>query len=225
MSQNLKLDVTVRETTGTGAARQSRREGNVPGVLYGGDEPSVSIALRFNEVIKAINSGTFLNSMVELVHDGKPQKVFTKDVDFHPVTDMPTHVDFFRVTNKTIIDVEVPVTFVGEEESPGLKEDGTLNVVRYAIELSVPAGDIPDSIEVDVSKLEIGDSINISDITLPKGAKPTIDDRDFTIASIVATRAAVEEDEDEDIDIAADGVPATEQDAGQGDDEPGKDSE
>ena len=221
MSENLKLDVTVRDTTGTGAARQSRRDGNVPGVLYGGDEPSVALALRQNEVLKAINSGNFLNSMVELVHEGKPQKVFTKDVDFHPVTDMPMHIDFYRVTNKTVIDVEVPVSFVGEEESPGLSQGGTLNVVRYSIEISVPAGDIPDSIEVDLSKLDIGDSVNISDVSLPKGAKPTIDDRDFTIASVVSTRAETES-EDDDADVAADGVPATEQDAGQGDDEAGE---
>ena len=210
MTENLKLDVTVRDTTGTGAARQSRRDGNVPGVLYGGDEPSVAIALRQNEVLKAINSGNFLNSMVELVHEGTPQKVFTKDVDFHPVTDMPMHIDFFRVTNRTVIDVEVPVSFVGEDDSPGLSQGGTLNVVRYSIEISVPAGDIPDSIEVDVSKLEIGDSVNISDVSLPKGAKPTIDDRDFTIASVVSTRAEVESD-DEGGDVAADEVPAVEQ--------------
>ena len=223
MSAPIRLAVEIRETTGTGAARAARRNGEVPGVIYGGDEKSVPISFRMNEVLKAINSGDFLGSMIEIVHDGKPQKVFTKDVDFHPVTDMPQHVDLFRVTNKTIIDVEVPVTFVGEDDSPGLKEGGTLNVVRYAVEVSCPAGSIPESFEVDVSKLEIGDSINISDVDLPKGVKPTIDDRDFTIASVVATRAAVEEEADE--DVPADAVPATEQDAGQGDDEPGEDSE
>ena len=223
MSDTIRLDVTVREQTGTGSARQARREGLVPGVIYGGDEPSVAIAFKFNEVLKAINSGQFLGSMIEIVHDGKPQKAFTKDVDFHPVSDMPMHVDLFRVTNRTIIEVEVPVTFVGEEDSPGLKEGGTLNVVRYAVEVACPAGSIPESFEADVSKLEIGDSLNISDITLPEGVKPVIDDRDFTVASVVATRAAVEEETDE--DVAADAVPATEQDAGQGDDEPGEDSE
>lgn len=203
------LDVTVRENTGTGNAREARRNGQVPGVIYGGDEDSVAVAVKMNEVLKALNSGDFLGSMIELSHDGKNQKVFTKDVQFHPVTDFPVHVDFYRVTNKTLIDVEVTVNFVGEETSPGLKEGGTLNVVRYSIEVKCPAGDIPDSIEADVSKLEIGDAIHISDITLPKGAKPTITDRDFTIATVIASRAAVEEDEDTDVD--ADDVPAIEQ--------------
>ena len=210
MSDNLKLDVTARENTGTGAARQARRDGLVPGVLYGGDEGSVAIAMKFNEVLKAINSGRMLGSMVELVHEGKPQKVFTKDVDFHPVTDAPMHIDFYRVTNKTIIDVEVNVNFIGEDEAPGLKEGGTLNVVRYSIEISCPAGDIPDSIDVDVSKLEMGDTVHMSDVTLPKGAKPTIDDRDFTIATVMATRAEVEDEADGE-EVAADEVPATEQ--------------
>ena len=221
MSNPIRLDVEVRDTTGTGSARAARRAGLVPAVIYGGDEPSRALTLKKNEVLKALNSGNLLGSMIEIVHDGKPQKVFTKDVDFHPVSDMPMHIDFYRVTNRTIIDVEVPVSFVGEDDSPGLKEGGSLNVVRYAIELAVPAGSIPDSIEVDVSKLEIGDSISISDIALPEGAKPTITDRDFTIASVVSTRAAVEEDEEGD-EVAADAVPATEQDAGQGDDEAGE---
>ena len=209
MADTLRLDVEIRDTTGTGSARAARRAGLVPAVLYGGEEPSVAITLKKNEVLKAINSGQFLGSMIEINHGGKPQKVFTKDVDFHPVSDMPVHVDFFRVTNRTIIDVEVPVVFVGEDEAPGLKEGGTLNVVRYAVEVSCPAGSIPENLEADVSKLEIGDSINISDIALPDRVKPTIDDRDFTIASIVSTRAAVEEDED--ADVPADAVPAVEQ--------------
>jgi len=211
MSDNLKLDVTVREKTGTGSARQARRDGLVPGVLYGGDEGSVAIAMKFNEVLKAINSGRMLGSMVELVHEGKAQKVFTKDVDFHPVNDTPMHIDFYRVTNKTIIDVEVNVNFIGEDEAPGLKEGGTLNVVRYSIEISCPAGDIPDSIDVDVSKLEMGDTVHMSDVTLPKGAKPTIDDRDFTIATVMATRVEVEEEETDGEEVAADEVPASEQ--------------
>ncbi len=203
------LDVSVRENTGTGGAREARRNNLVPGVIYGGDEASVAVAVKYNEVLKAINSGQFIGSMIELKHDGKAQKVFTKDIQFHPVTDAPMHLDFYRVTNKTLIEVEVSVNFVGEEESPGLKEGGTLNVVRYSIEVKCPAGDIPDNIEVDVSKMEIGDSIHISDVSLPKGAKPTIDDRDFTIATVVASRAAVEADTEEDGEaVAAGDVPA-----------------
>lgn len=204
------LDVIVREETGTGNAREARRNGNVPGVIYGGDENPVSVSVKMNEVLKALNTGDFLGSMIELSHEGKNQKVFTKDVQFHPVTDFPVHVDFYRVTNKTLIDVEVTVNFVGEEESPGMKANGTLNVVRYSVEVKCPAGDIPDSIEVDISSMDIGDAVHISDVKLPKGVKPTITDRDFTIATLIASRAAVEETDGEDEVDAAD-VPATEQ--------------
>ena len=191
------LDVTVRENTGTGGARAARRDGLVPGVIYGGDEAAVAVTVKYNEVLKAINSGQFLSNMIELSHDGKTQKVLTKDVQFHPVSDKPVHLDFYRVTAKSIIEVEVSVNFVGEDVAPGLKEGGTLNVVRYAIEVKCPAGSIPDSIEVDVSAMEIGDAIHISEITLPEGVKPSITDRDFTIATIVASRAAIEEETDE----------------------------
>jgi len=107
------LDVAVREESGTGNARESRRNGFVPGIVYGGDDAPVSVSMKFNEVLRALNSGQFLQSMIEISHDGKKQKVLTKDVQFHPVSDMPVHVDFFRVTNKTIIEVEVSVNFIG----------------------------------------------------------------------------------------------------------------
>ena len=212
------LDVSVRENIGTGGAREARRNNLVPGVIYGGDEAAVAVAVKYNEVLKAINSGQFIGSMIELKQDGKAQKVFTKDIQFHPVTDAPMHLDFYRVTAKTVIEVEVSVNFIGEEESPGLKEGGTLNVVRYSIEVKCPAGDIPDNIEVDVSKMDIGDSIHISDVSLPKGVKPTISDRDFTIATVVASRAAVEADsEEEGEEVEAGDVPASEQtDAAEG---------
>ena len=209
------LDVNVRENTGTGGAREARRNNLVPGVIYGGDEAPVAVAVKYNEVLKAINSGQFIGSMIELKQDGKAQKVFTKDIQFHPVTDAPMHLDFYRVTAKSIIEVEVSVNFTGEEESPGLKSGGTLNVVRYSIEVKCPAGDIPDNIEVDVSKMEIGDAIHISEVPLPKGVKPTISDRDFTIATIVSSRAAVEA-ESEDGEEAAEGAEAPAADAAEG---------
>lgn len=184
------LDVVVRDETGTGNAREARRNGMVPGVIYGGDKGPVAVGIKYNEVLRAINSGQFLSNMIELTHNGKPQKVLTKDVQFHPVTDMPIHLDFYRVTEKTIIDVDVSATFVGEENSPGMKRGGALNVVRYNIEVKCPAGAIPDSIEVDISGLDIGDSIHLSDITLPAGVKPGIADRDVTIATIVASRTS-----------------------------------
>ena len=200
------LDVTVRENTGTGGARAARRDGLVPGVIYGGDEASVAVSVKYNEVLKAINSGQFLSNMIELSHEGKTQKVLTKDVQFHPVTDKPVHLDFYRVTAKSIIEVEVSVTFIGEDVAPGLKEGGTLNVVRYAIEVKCPAGSIPDAIEVDVSAMEIGDAIHISEVTLPEGVKPAITDRDFTIATIVASRAAIEETDDAEGEEGAEAV-------------------
>lgn len=208
------LDVEIREATGTGNAREARRGGLVPGVIYGGDEAPVSISAKFNEVLKALNSGQFLQSMIEISHNGKKQKVLTKDVQFHPVTDMPVHMDLFRVTNKTMIEVEVSVNFIGEEDAPGLKEGGVLNVVRHAIEVKCPAGSIPDQIDVNISKMEIGDSIHISEIDLPKGVKPSITDRDFTIATVLASRSsklADDEGDEEGAETAADEVPATEQ--------------
>ena len=216
---SIVLDVNVRENTGTGGSRAARRDGFVPGVIYGGDEAPVAVSVKYNEVLKAINSGQFLSNMIELSHDGKSQKVLTKDVQFHPVTDMPVHVDFYRVTAKSIIEVEVSVNFVGEDDAPGLKAGGTLNVVRYAIEVKCPAGSIPDSIEVDVSAMEIGEAIHISEVTLPAGVKPSITDRDFTIATIVASRAAIEEDTDaegEGTEAAADGEAAAEGEGGEG---------
>jgi large subunit ribosomal protein L25 len=218
------LDVEVRENTGTGHAREARRQGRVPAVIYGGDEAPVSVSMKFNEVLKAINSGQFLSNMVELSHDGKTQKVITKDVQFHPVKDMPVHVDFYRVTAKSIIEVEVSVNFVGEDVAPGLKEGGALNVVRYQIEVKCPAGSIPDAIDVDISGMGIGDSIHISEVTLPENVTPSITDRDFTIATIMASRSSklaedeegVEGEEGEAAEGAEGEAPAAEGEGGEG---------
>ena len=187
------LDVVVRENTGTGAAREARRSGEVPAVIYGGDLGPVAIALRQNEVLKALNSGQFLANMIEISHEGKKQTVITKDVQFHPVTDLPLHVDLYRVDENTMIDVEVNVTFTGDEVAPGIKRGGILNVVRHAIEVSCPAGSIPDTIIVDISDMKIGDSKHISEVELPENVKPSIT-RDFTIATIVSSRASKQAD-------------------------------
>ncbi len=202
---SIVLDVTVRENTGTGGARASRREGLVPGVIYGGDQDAVAVALKSNEVTKAINTGNFIANMIELSHKGDKQKVLTKDIQFHPVTDVPLHVDFYRVTAKSIIVVEVSVNFIGEEEAVGIKMGGVLNVVRHSIEVKCPAGDIPDSIEVDISALDIGDSIHISEIKLPANVEPAISDRDFTICTMQMSRAAIEETESEEDEEALEG--------------------
>ncbi len=209
----VNLNVEVRDESGTGSARAARRAGLVPGVIYGGDLPPVGITIKYNELLKAINSGNFIGSMVQITHSGSSQKVLTKDIQFHPVSDMAMHVDLYRVNADSKIEVEVSISIVGEEDSPGLKGGGSLNVVRHSIEVACAAGNIPDEITVDVSALEIGDSLHISEINLPKGVKSAITDRDPTILTVIASRAAVEEDAEEG-DVDPGEVPATAQTEG-----------
>lgn len=192
--QKITFNVEVRARVGTGGAREARKLGFVPGVLYGGDLAPVAINLKKGEVIKAIETGQFLNSTATLIHKGEKQLVIPQGIQMHPVSDQPWHVDLRRVEPDQIIKVEVPVHFKGQEVSPGLKKGGTLNVVRHTVELNVPAGNIPENIEADVSALEVGDNVKISDITLPKDATPAITDRDFTIATI-AGRGGKADDE------------------------------
>jgi large subunit ribosomal protein L25 len=217
MAKNIELNVAVRERIGKGGAREARRNGMIPGVLYGGEEAPVAVSLKTNELTKAINSGKFRGNAVTLVHEGEKQMVIPQDIQFHPVNDRPLHVDLYRVKSDQIISVEVSVRFVGEEESPGLKQGGTLNVVRYTVELNVAAGSIPESLTADVSALEIGDNVKISDIVLPDGAEPTITDRDFTIATIAGRTAEIVEDVVEDEEGAE--SEAAEGDAGEGEGE------
>jgi len=207
----ITFNVELRERTGTGGSRAARREGLVPGVLYGGGEDPVAISLKRNEVLKAIETGHFLSSTATLVHKGDKQMVIPQAIQMHPVTDQPMHVDLFRVSADQKIKVEVPVHFSGEEVSPGLKKGGTLNVVRHTVELLVPAGHIPESLEADVSALEIGDNVKISDITLPGDAEPTITDRDFTIATIAGRTAAAATTDEEGDEAEDDAAEATEE--------------
>lgn len=200
--KQISFNVEVRERTGTGGAREARNNGFVPGVLYGGDDKPVAINLRLAEVLKAIETGHFLSSTATLVHKGEKQLVIPQAIQMHPITDRPVHVDLFRVTANQKIKVEVPVHFKGEEVSPGLKKGGTLNVVRHTVELLVPAGHIPEYLEADVSTLEVGDNIKISDIKLPSDAEPTINDRDFTIATIAGRVAVADTEETGDEDAA-----------------------
>ena len=189
---DIVLSVDVRENTGTGGARAARRDGFIPGVLYGGPRGSIAINLKRNELVKALNSGKFLSHMVTIDHKGEKQPVIARDIQFHPVSDQPLHVDFQRVEADEIISVEVSVHFINEEKSPGLKRGGVLNVVRHTVELDCPAGAIPEQIVVDLEGGEIGDTIHISSVTLPEGVKPTIQDRDFTVATIQGSRASTE---------------------------------
>jgi large subunit ribosomal protein L25 len=202
MAKNeITLNVEVRERTGKGGAREARRNGKVPGILYGGERGPVPINLEAREIVKALKSGKFLSHVVKISHKGELQSVFAQDIQFNPVTDEPEHLDLYRVEEGQLIRVNVPVHFVGEAVSPGIKRGGTLNVVRHEIEVMAPADAIPEFLEFDVSALEIGDTIKISAITLPKDVTPTITDRDFTIATI-AGRAA-KDDADAEADAAA----------------------
>lgn len=214
MSNDIVFNVEVRPRTGKGGAREARRQGLVPGVLYGGGEAPVAITLKRNEVIKAMSTGTFLSSTATLVHEGEKQLVIPQDIQLHPVSDQPMHVDLYRVDEKQQIKVEVVVHFTGEAVSPGLKRGGTLNVVRHTVELLVPAGNIPESLTADVSELDIGDNVKISDIELPGDAEPTITDRDFTVATIAGRTAKADTVEEEE-EVSPDDVEATAQGGGE----------
>ena len=196
MSSNIVLTVDVREGTGKGAARAARREDLVPGVVYGGKLGPVAVNLRGNEIRKALLSGNFLSHILELNHEGKNQKVIARDIQFHPVSDKAMHVDLYRVEAGTKIRVNVPVHFTNEEACPALKRGGVLNIVRHDLELLCPASAIPESITVDLTGLEIGDSIHMSAVTLPANVKPTIT-RDFTIATLQGSRAVLTDAEEE----------------------------
>ena len=194
MSDMEVFSCEVRDGQGKGAARALRRAGQVPGVLYGGGEGPVSIALQFNEVNTAYLAGRFQARLAKISVDGKEQPVIARDVQVDPVKDTPIHVDLIRVDDKTLIDVDVSVQFTNDGASPGLKRGGVLNIVRHTVELKCPATRIPEFIEVDLEGREIGDAIHISAVSLPDGVTPTITDRDFTIATIVAPRGLVSED-------------------------------
>ncbi|MFN3592050.1 MAG: 50S ribosomal protein L25/general stress protein Ctc [Thermaurantiacus sp.] len=185
MSDVLTLAAEPRARIGKGASRATRREGRVPAVIYGAGEPPLSIHIEEKALVKQLQAGHFMTSVVELAVDGTPHRALPRDVQYHPVTDRPLHVDFLRVGDDTMVAVEVPVRFVNDEASPGLKRGGVLNIVRHEVELRCPAGSIPEDVVVDLTGFEVGDSIHISVVTLPEGVKPVVD-RDFTIATLVA---------------------------------------
>jgi len=217
------LQAQVRTGTGKGAARQARRDGLVPGVVYGGGEDPVAINLPFNELFKKLKDGRFLATLYNMKLDGHDDvRVICKNVQRDVVKDLPTHVDFVRLKRTTRIALFIPVEIEGEEESPGIKAGGVLTMVRPEVELTVTAGDIPEKITGSVAAMEIGDTLTISDITLPEGAKPTID-RDFVIANIQPPSGLASQDDEDEDDVDADEVPATEQDGTTGEDAEGDD--
>lgn len=188
MSDMLTLSAQTRERAGKGASRAHRREGRVPAVVYGAKQPPLAIHLEEKALIKALSNGHFMNSVVMIDGIGEAVRTLPKDVQFHPVSDRPLHVDFLRIGEHSKVTVAVPVVFTGEEESPGLKRGGVLNVVAHELELTCDAAEIPDRITIDLAGLEVGDTIHISGVTLPAGASVSLTSGD-TIATIVAPSA------------------------------------
>ena len=188
------LNVEVREDVGTGGARAARRAGKVPGVLYGGARGPVPIAVASNEFRKALYSGKLLGHMVTLKHGGESQSVIAKDVQFHPVNDEPVHFDLYRVDEHQLIRISVPVHFKNQEASPGLKRGGALNIALHQVELLAPADSIPEELVVDLTGLDVGDSVRALDLKLPVGVQIAPHDRDATVASIATSSAMTSEE-------------------------------
>jgi large subunit ribosomal protein L25 len=199
MAELTELKATAREGTGKLANRALRAQKLVPGVVYGGEKGPANVALEYKLLWQHYQTGLFLSTVYLLDVDGKKERVIPRDVQVDPVRDFPIHVDFMRVSRTSRIDVEVPVQFVNEEASPGLKRGGVLNIVRHEVELTCPADAIPERLIVDLTGLDIGDSLHISAVSLPAGTTPTID-RDFTIATIAGAAAARPEVETETVE-------------------------
>jgi large subunit ribosomal protein L25 len=186
MAETPVLEAVARAGVGKGAARTARREGFVPGVIYGGGEPPQTINVKFNTLLKQLKAGKFLSTLLNVKVDGADNRVICRGVQRDVVKDLPTHVDFLRLSERSRISLFIPVEFVNADKSPGIKRGGVLTVVRHEVELVVTAGDIPEKLVIDLSGANVGDTLHISNVALPAGAKPTITDRDFVIANIQA---------------------------------------
>jgi large subunit ribosomal protein L25 len=196
MSDQLTLPAEARDRAGKGASRALRREGRVPAVVYGEKKEPLPIHVEEKLLTKMLHTGHFMNSVVMIDYQGKPQRTLPKAVDFHPVTSRPIHVDFLRIGEHTKVQVAVPVRFDNEEASPGLKRGGVLNVVAHELELVCDAASIPNEIHVALDGLDIGDAVHISNVNLPQGVSPANQDEDFTVATIVAPSAMKAEEEE-----------------------------
>lgn len=208
MASTLELEAATRPGVGKGAARQARRQGFVPGVIYGGNADPEAINIKQPVLLKLLKAGKFLSTLIKINVDGTDQTVICRSVQRDVVKDLPIHADFLRLSERSRIALMIPIDFVNEEGSPGIKKGGMLTVVRNEVELKVRANNIPEQITIDLEGLEIGDVVRISDVTLPEGAVPTITDRDFMIANIAAPSAlsaADDEDEAEEAGEAAEG--------------------
>ena len=207
MASNIELEAVTRPGVGKGAARQARRDGFVPGVVYGGNADPVAINVRQPVLLKQLKAGKFLSTLIKLKIDGEENTVICRGVQRDVVKDLPTHVDFLRLSERSRINLMIPVTFENEDVSPGIKRGGVLTVVRNEVELKVRAGNIPEELVVDMSELDVNDVVRISNIKLPDGAAPTITDRDFIIANISAPSALSSSDtEDEEEEVVEEEV-------------------
>ena len=205
MSDNLNLSATKRDRAGKGSARAARRSGLIPAVIYGGKTAPETININDNTFRKLMSQPGIMSNVISLDVEGNKTNVLPRDIQFHPVTDFPLHVDFLRITATSTVTVLIPVNFTNEDASPGLKGGGVLNVVRHEIEMVCSATSIPESLTVDLSGTEIGDSVHISAVTLPENSQLTITDRDFTIATIAAPTVEVEVEETESTEAAGEG--------------------
>lgn len=192
------LEVSPRDRAGKGSARAARRDGQIPAVVYGDKRDPAMITISRNKLVRVIARGGFLNTMFELELDGKTQSVLPRDLQLHPVTDEPMHVDFLRLGEGATVVIDIPVRFTDEEECPGLKQGGILNVVRHVIECRARADSLPEAIFVSLLETELHGSIHASSLDLPDGVELTVTDRDFTIATIVPPIAEVVEEVEED---------------------------
>ena len=186
MADTTMINGNLRNSTGKGSARAARRAGRIPAIIFGDKKETISIDIEEREYKKIMNQSGIFNRLLDLSVNGKSNLVLTRDIQFHPVSENPLHVDFLRIGKGSNINVSVPVSFVNEELSPGLKSGGVLNTVRFELELVCPADIIPEKIEIDLEGLVVGDSIKISSVNLPDGVSSAITDRDFTIATIAA---------------------------------------
>jgi large subunit ribosomal protein L25 len=193
MPETIALSAERRAVVGKGPARATRRAGRIPGIIYGGGQAPVAISLDPREFARAAARRAFFATLVDLSLDGTVERTLPREVQYHPATDKPLHVDFMRVLPTSRVTVSVPVRFVDQEQSIGLRRGGILNIVRHGIDLVCPVDGIPGQVTVSLGGLDIGDSVHISAVTLPEGCTPTITGRDFTIASIAASSAVRDE--------------------------------
>jgi len=205
------LKATKRIISTTGQINKLRFGGSIPAILYGGKKDNMNISLKKLQVQDIIKSGSFMSKAVNLDIDGESEKVLPRDISYHPLSDEPIHIDFMRIVKGSILTLEIPVKFINQEDSPGLKKGGVLNTVRRKIELKCPAENIPDEITIDLADVEIGTSIKISAVKLPENVFPSIMDRDFVIATVVSPTVVVEPEKIE--ETTEDGATPAEKDA------------